>query len=86
MRIKIVRPYLEHPLVWLHVSTDTDPECVGVLGVLEDRRITLLGPWEKNVVDGIAEGSKAPALLEDDHTKPRKKGKAKWPLHWDSEK
>lgn len=72
MQIKIVRPNTDFPLVWVHVPLHTNTDSNDVSKTLEKKRVSLLGRWEIDVQQGKTEGFKAPALLEDEHVKPRK--------------
>lgn len=73
MRIEIRKPYPERPLVWIHVPIDINAESVGVQDILDEKRITILGRWEPHSEKGVIVSMKTPALLEDQHEKPRKK-------------
>jgi hypothetical protein len=72
MRIEIKQPYPERPLVWVHVPIEINAESAGVLDILTEKRITILGRWEPHIEKGTVVGMKTPALLEDEHVKPRK--------------
>lgn len=67
MKIEIRRPNQNYPLVNVHIPVSYNEVDVDV--ILAQSRITLLGRWEQ---DGEG-GYKAPALLEDEHVKPKKK-------------
>ena len=67
MKIEIKRPNPDYPLVYVHIPITHNEVDVDV--VLAQSRITVLGRWEQ---DGEG-GYKAPALLEDEHIKPKKK-------------
>lgn len=67
MKIEIKRPNQDYPLVYVHIPVTHNEIDVDV--VLAQSRVTLLGRWEQ---DGEG-GYKAPALLEDEHVKPKKK-------------
>lgn len=72
MKIEIRRRSPEFPLVDVHVDVTTDLDRPDIAEILLKNRITLLGRWEPHVKDGHIRGVKAPALLEDEHVKPRK--------------
>jgi hypothetical protein len=67
MKIEIKRPNEKYPLVYVHIPVTHNEVDVDV--ILAQSRISLLGRWEP---DGEG-GYKAPALLEDEHVKPKKK-------------
>lgn len=73
MQIKIVRPNIEFPLVWIHVPLHANTDGEDVSKVLDKKRVSLLGRWELDNQNGKTEGFKAPALLEDEHVKPTKR-------------
>lgn len=77
MQIKIVRPNTDFPLVWIHVPLYTNTDGEDMSKVLEKNRMSLLGRWEIDTQGGKTEGFKAPALLEDEHIKPRKSSSRK---------
>ena len=68
MKIEIKRPNPDYPLVYVHIPVTHNEVDVDV--ILAQNRITVLGNWEQDS-DG---GYKAPALLEDEHVKPKKTG------------
>lgn len=72
MKIKIVRPDLEYPLVHIHVDVSVDVDREDVKDILAAKRITQIGRWEPNMVGGSIKDVKALGLLEDEHVKPRK--------------
>ena len=67
MKIEIKRPDKNYPLVYVHIPVTHNDVDVEV--ILAQSRVTLLGRWEQ---DGEG-GYRAPALLEDEHVKPKKK-------------
>jgi hypothetical protein len=67
MKIEIKRPNEDYPLVFVHIPITHNEVDLDIL--LAQSRITVLGKWES---DGEG-GYKAPALLEDEHVKPKKK-------------
>ncbi|QAY17160.1 hypothetical protein SEA_MADAMATO_42 [Streptomyces phage Madamato] len=73
MRIEIKRPDPDYPIVWVHVPLTTDIDHSGIGHILEEKRITLLGRWGTHMEKGNATTFRAPALLEDEHEKPRKR-------------
>lgn len=70
MRIEIRQPNPEYPFAYLVVDSAVNTPTVDVMGILLDKGITLLGPWERT-----ESFLKAPVLLEYEHVKPRKKRK-----------
>lgn len=67
MKIEIRRPNEKYPLVNVHIPVTHNEVDVDV--ILTQSRITLLGRWEQDGEGGYV----APALLEDEHIKPKKK-------------
>ncbi|QPX71441.1 hypothetical protein SscP1EGY_43 [Streptomyces phage SscP1EGY] len=67
MKIELKRPSSDYPLVYVHIPANHN--AFDLAYVLNQNRITVLGQWE---ADGEG-GYKAPALLEDEHVKPKKK-------------
>ncbi|AWN05903.1 hypothetical protein SEA_CRICKO_38 [Streptomyces phage CricKo] len=72
MQIKVIRPHPDYPLVHVHIPLTVDTEREDLADILAASRMTLLGRWEPNIAQGKVEGMKAPALLEDEHVKPKK--------------
>lgn len=78
MKIEIRRLDTEYPLVDVHVDITTDVDRPDLAEVLSKNRITLLGRWKPHTnKDGHILGVKAPALLEDEHVKPRKTARSR---------
>jgi hypothetical protein len=76
MKIRLVQPHPDYPFAWVHVevssaSRHTSDTSARIDGVLADKRITLLGKWEVNGDDNT--DLRAPVLIEDEHTKPKKR-------------
>lgn len=70
MKIEIKRPNPVYPLVYVHIPVTHN--AFDLAYVLNQNQITVLGQWEANG-DG---GYRAPALLEDEHVKPKMRRKA----------
>ncbi|AOZ64907.1 hypothetical protein SEA_MAYA_42 [Streptomyces phage Maya] len=70
MQAKVEQPDPNYPLVWVTATPNAIE--AGIADILEKKRITLLGMWgpDENNTPGIR---MAPALLEDEHTKPPKR-------------
>lgn len=73
MRVWIERPHPDYPFVWVRTVINSQNRWTEKTGpilelALADRGITLLGEWATDSTD-----LKAPALLEDEHVKPKKR-------------
>ena len=79
MKIVINRPHPDYPLAYVHVPFNTNLDRPDLGDILAKNRITLLGRWEPDMKNNANNGFKAPVLLEDEHTKPRKKAAPKPP-------
>uniref|UniRef100_A0AAU7GZ00 Uncharacterized protein n=1 Tax=Streptomyces phage Scarif TaxID=3158858 RepID=A0AAU7GZ00_9CAUD len=73
MWISVTRPDNDYPLAYVRVDLRTDVEREDLNDILANRRLTLIGRWKPEVVNGTTVGLMAPVLIEDDHVKPRKK-------------
>lgn len=72
MRIEVIKPNPDFPLAYLHVDLFTNTDREDFSDILAKNRLTLLGRWEPHHIGGVAQGLKAPVLLEDEHVKPRR--------------
>lgn len=74
MRIEICQPHPDYPFAWVNLVTEVSATDEQIEKVLTKNSITILAPWETHVFSTVdKKGWRAPALLEDQHTKPRKK-------------
>lgn len=72
MRARIIQPHPDYPLVWVRAPIDSQNRWTEQTGhifgaALAKRGITLLGEWEADDNE-----LKAPALIEDEHVKPKR--------------
>lgn len=73
MQISVIQPDKDYPLAYVRVDLNTDVDREDLNEVLAERRLTLLGRWKPEVLNGTTVGLKVPVLVEDEHIKPRKK-------------
>jgi hypothetical protein len=57
----------------VHIPIETDVDGDGVAKALKHWGLSRLGRWEVHIVKGTIESLKAPALLENEYVKPRKR-------------
>jgi hypothetical protein len=78
MQIEVKRPHPDYPFVWVHIRVSNEARATPKKAAetdkfLADVGITLLGKWEAVDQNDL----RAPALLEEEHTKPPKKRKTR---------
>lgn len=76
MKIEIKQPHEDYPYAHVHIGVGIDTERIDLVDILAKNNLTLLGPWKLSIEKDISTFA-APVLLEDQHTKPRKKAPAK---------
>lgn len=77
MKARIERPHPDYPFVWVRAKIDSQNRWTQQTGhifgaVLAKKGITILGEWEADGKD-----LRAPALIEDEHVKPKKRRPSK---------
>jgi hypothetical protein len=72
MKIEIRRPHPDYPYAFVHVPITANLDDGVIETILEKSRLTPLGRWEPHIQGGHIDSVRAPVLIEDEHTKPKK--------------